>query len=281
VTVFRVDFGRYRRDPSVERVPGACLRGDARGHTDAQATGFQLGHACFEFHHTQIGDDDHRVIARPDQAACVEMALDDDATDGRGESRVALYLSGPPECGFGLRDICPGQISLSGSSTSGGLRGVEPLPRHCSPVEQILSAIVLEHRIRERRFGRLETRLCDRYRGCRRVNLRVDFATVEGRYNLTRRYAISEINGHSRERAGQPCRNRDATLRHEVAGNLQRGFDVRHANFERGDVNAPLHSGRRCCRGRLRTAARRYARGDSDEGNTQNGSRDDRSRDGW
>ena len=243
MTVFRVNFGRYRGHASIERVPGARLRGDARGHADAQAAGFQLRHAGFELHHTQIGDDDHRVVARADEAARVKMALDDDAADWRGESRVALHLAGPPQCGFGLRHIRSGEISLSGTSTSRGFCGVESLPRHCSSVEQILSAIVLEHRIRERRFGRLETCLCDRDRGRCRVDLRVDLTTVEGGHNLTRRHAISEINGHSCERAGQPCRNGDAALRHEVAGNLQRGFDVRHANFDRGHVNAPLDGG--------------------------------------
>ena len=115
------------------------------------------------------------------------MALDDHAINGRCQGRVPLHLARAAKGGFGLCQVCPGEIALSRRRSARGLSGVEPLPGDCAAIEQVLRAVALEHRVCQRRLRGLHPRMSDvdgRFGG---VNLRVDFPAVEHGDNLSRR----------------------------------------------------------------------------------------------
>ena len=104
-----------------------------------------------------------------------------------------------------------------------GLRGVEALTGQRALLEQVLGAVVLEHRVGQRRLGASSAALRDVDRGVGRVDLRVDLA--RDRCVATTwpaRHAIADVDQHALEPARQLRADADAGLRREPAGNLQR-----------------------------------------------------------
>jgi hypothetical protein len=72
----------------------------------------------------------------------------------------------------------------------------------------------------------------------------------------TRADAVANLDGHTRHRAGQLREDRDTRLRHEVAGDLKRRFEVRRADGQRGNID-PVLRDRGCAggSGRFRAVA--------------------------
>ena len=98
------------------------------------------------------------------------------------------------------------------------------------PLEQPLRAFVLDERIVKRRFGRFQCGMRHVYRRRSSVDLRIDLAAIHDGDGLARTNAISNLDRDARQRAGQLRKNRDARLRHEIARDLKRRFEVRRAD---------------------------------------------------
>ena len=79
MTIALVDFRRDRRELAREDLARLGLHGHRRLHADTQPPGFELGHARFELHFAQVGDDDDRLVAG--DRARVVIALDDETVD--------------------------------------------------------------------------------------------------------------------------------------------------------------------------------------------------------
>ena len=84
-----------------------------------------------------------------------------------------------------------------------GLGGVEPLARQGALLEQVLRAIVLEHRVGERRFGRLDRRLGDADGRRRGVDLRIDLAAIDRGEDLAGADPVADVDRNARQGAGQ------------------------------------------------------------------------------
>ena len=109
----------------------------------------------------------------------VVVALDDEAGDRRGEGRVALDFARAAQRRLGLREVRRREIALRDAGAVRGLRRVEALTGQRALLEQVLRAIVFEHRVGESRFRGLERRLRHGDGGDRRIDLRVDLAAID------------------------------------------------------------------------------------------------------
>ena len=110
--------------------------------------------------------------------------------------RVALHFARAPQRGIRLRQVRGREIALRDAGAVRGLRRIEPLAGQRALFEQVLRAIVFEHRVGERRFSVFERRLGHRDRGDRGIGLRIDLAAVDRGNGLAHRHRIADVDQH-------------------------------------------------------------------------------------
>ena len=155
--------------------PGLACTAIAAGSPSLSRPASSSGHAGFELQLANVGDDDDRQVAG--NGARVVVALDDEAGDRRvaASCRAALRVT-RAQRGLGLRQIRLREVALRDGRAVRGLRRVETLARQRAALEQALGAIVLGHRVGQRRLRAFDRRVRDGDGGNGRVDLRVDFA---------------------------------------------------------------------------------------------------------
>jgi len=106
---------------------------------------------------------------------------------------------------------------------------------------------VLDNRIGECRFSGFQCGMRDVHRRGSGVYLRVDLAAIHDGHRLARTDTIANLDGATRQCARQLRENGDTRLRHEIAGDLKRRFEVRRADGQRWNIDTML--GDRGCAG--------------------------------
>jgi hypothetical protein len=102
----------------------------------------------------QIGDDDHGQVAG--NCTGVVMACHDEAADWGAQRRVSLQFLRASNGGLRLREVGSSKFALRRRRAMGRFRGIQPLPRQCTRLEQCPGPFVFSRRVGKRRFRRLD-----------------------------------------------------------------------------------------------------------------------------
>jgi hypothetical protein len=236
VAIPGVDFWCDRDDAPVPRLSGPRLDRHDSGHSDLQTAGLELRDAGFELHLAHVGNDhDALAVARPDERALVEIALDDDASRWRRQRGITTDLFGAAQRRLRLLQRRRRQAARGSGRAQRGLGGVEALPGERALLEQVRRSIELELCVRQRRFGLFEPGTRDGDGGLGRIGLRVQLAPILNSNELSWRDAIADVHRDPLQRSRHLRNHGDAAPRRYAARNRERCRQIAGANRHDGD----------------------------------------------